>query len=350
MFNYFIIFFLILSFLLIYISKKYKLFIDFKLEKHKRFSTTLKSYSIGGILLIIFFTYSFILNQKEYLLFIFLFSIFLLGLFSDLKKLNSVNLRFFLQTTLIIFFIFFLDLKISYTRVDLFNFILNNNILVNITFTTFCLLILINGGNFVDGLNGLILKYNIIVYVILFFGLSNHFVYLEKQFLQNLIIVLSILLTLNLTGFLYMGDSGAYLLSLFTGIYLINFSNENFIISPYLVVLLLWYPCFELLFSMIRRSFKMQKTYKPDTYHLHQLVYNFFKFKFKLKNNLIIHFYSSFAINLYSLLIFLIAINYKYQSNFIISLILLNIIIYIFIYQILKKNYKIEILNKNGNN
>ena len=110
MFNYFIIFFLILSFLLIYISKKYKLFIDFKLEKHKRFSTTLKSYSIGGILLIIFFTYSFILNQKDYLLFVFLFTIFLLGLFSDLKKLNSVNLRFFLQTTLIIFFIFFLDL------------------------------------------------------------------------------------------------------------------------------------------------------------------------------------------------------------------------------------------------
>ena len=350
MFNYFIIFFLILIFLLIYISKKYNLFVDFKLEKHKRFSTTLKSYSIGGVLLITFFTYSFILNQKEYLLFIFLFSIFLLGLFSDLKKLNSVNLRFFLQTTLIIFFIFFLDLKISYTRIDLFNFILNNNILVNIIFTTFCLLILINGGNFVDGLNGLILKYNIIIFVILFFGLSNHFVYLEKQFLQNLIIVLSILLTLNLAGFLYMGDSGAYLLSLFTGIYLINFSNENFIISPYLVILLLWYPCFELLFSMIRRSFKMQKTYEPDTYHLHQLVYNFFKFKFKLKNNLIIHFYSSFAINLYSFLIFLIAIHYKYESKYIISFILLNVIIYIFIYQILKKNYKIEILNKNGNN
>ena len=76
MFNYFIIFFLILSFLLIYISKKYQLFVDFKLEKHKRFSTTLKSYSIGGVLLIAFFTYSFILNQKEYLLFILLIVLF----------------------------------------------------------------------------------------------------------------------------------------------------------------------------------------------------------------------------------------------------------------------------------
>ena len=107
MFHYFLIFFLILSFLLIYISKKYNLFVDFKLEKHKRFSTTLKSYSIGGVLLITFFTYSFILNQKEYLLFIFLFSIFLLGLFSDLKKLNSVNLRFFFTNNFNNFFYFF---------------------------------------------------------------------------------------------------------------------------------------------------------------------------------------------------------------------------------------------------
>ena len=233
MFNYFIIFFLILSFLLINISKKYNLFVDIKLEKHKRFSTNLKSYSIGGFLLISFFVYSFILNEKNYLLFIFLSSIFFIGLLSDLKKLNSVNLRFFLQIILVIFFIYFLDLKINYTRIYLFDSILKDSTLVNIIFTTFCLLILVNGGNFVDGLNGLILKYNIIIYVILLFGLSNHFVYLEKQFLQNLIIVLSLLLILNLSGFLYMGDSGAYLLSIFTGIYLINFSTENFFISPY---------------------------------------------------------------------------------------------------------------------
>ena len=342
MFNYFIIFFLILSFLLIYISKKYNLFVDFKLEKHKRFSTNLKSFSIGGVLLIAFFTYSFVLNQKEYLLFLFLFSIFLLGIFSDLKKLNSVSLRFFLQIILVIFFIFFLDLKISYTRVDLFNSILNENILANIIFTTFCLLILINGGNFVDGLNGLILKYNIIIFVILFFGLSNHFVYLEKQFLQNLLVVLSILLILNLAGFLYMGDSGAYLLSLFTGIYLINFSNENFTISPYLIVLFVWYPCFELLFSMIRRSLKATKTYKPDNFHLHQLIYSFVKIKLNLKNNLIVHLLTSSTINLYNLAIFLVALNNKHDSKVIIYLIIFNLIIYISFYKIFYKFHKLK--------
>ncbi len=342
MFNYFIIFFLILSFLLIYISKKYNLFLDFKLEKHKRFSTNLKSYSIGGILLITFFIYSFVLYQKEYLLFLFLFSTFLLGLFSDLKKLNNANLRFFLQIILIIFFISFLDLKINYTRVDLFDFILKENILTNVIFTTFCLLILVNGGNFVDGLNGLILKYNIIIYTILFFGLSNHFFYLEKQFLQNLIVVLSILLILNLSGFLYMGDSGAYLLSLFTGIYLINFSNNNFIISPYFIVLLLWYPCFELLFSIIRRSLKARKTYKSDNFHLHQLIYSFLKIKLNFKNNLMIHFLTSSIINLYSLVIFLVALNNKFDSKFIIYLIIFNLVIYTSFYKIFYKFYKLK--------
>ena len=342
MFNYFIAFFLILIFLLIYISKKYKLFVDFKLEKHKRFSTTLKSYSIGGILLITFFIYSFILNQKDYLLFLFLFSIFLLGLFSDLKKLNSANLRFFSQIVIVIFFISFLDLKINYTRVDLFDSILNENILVNIIFTTFCLLILINGGNFLDGLNGIVLKYNLIIYVIILFGLSNDFVYLEKQFLENLIVVLSILLILNLTGFLYMGDSGAYLLSLFTGIYLINFSNENFLISPYLIILLLWYPCFELLFSIIRRFLKATKTYKPDNFHLHQLIYSFVKKKLNFKNNLIIHFLTSSTINLYNLAIFLVALNSIYDSKIIIYLIIFNLVIYTSFYKIFYKFHKLK--------
>ena len=342
MFNYFIIFFLTSIFLLIHFSRKYNLFVDYKKEKHKRFATNLKSYSVGGILLITFFLYTFILNEKNYLLFFFLFSIFLIGLFSDLKKLNSVNLRFFLQTVIIIFFIFFLDLKIVYTKIDLFDSILQNNILVNIIFTTFCLLILVNGGNFVDGLNGLILKYNIIIYAILFFGLSDNYYYLEKQFLQNLIIVLSIILALNIRGLLYMGDSGAYLLSLFTGIYLINLSTTNFFISPYFVILLLWYPCFELLFSMIRRSLKAMKTYNPDNFHLHQLIYTFVKIKLNLKNNLTVHFFTSLVINSYNLVIFLIALNYKYDSKILIYLIVFNLIIYAFIYKIFYKIYKIK--------
>ena len=337
MFNYFLIFFLIFTLFLIYISNKYNLFVDFKLEKHKRFSSTLKSYSIGGILLITFFAYYFLLEEKNYLLFSFLLSIFLIGLFSDIKKLNSVNLRFLSQIIITIFFIYFLDLKINFTRIEILDIILQKNIFVNIFFTTFCILILINGGNFIDGLNGMILKYNLMIYLILFFGFSNEFYNIDKQLLYYLIIVLTIILALNLLGFLYMGDAGAYLISLFTGIYLINFSAENFFISPYMIILLLWYPCFELLFSMIRRYLKATKTYKPDNFHLHQLIYKFVRNKLNLNNNLIVHFFTSSIINLYNLTIFLLAINNEYDSKFIICLIIFNLIIYISLHKFFYK-------------
>ena len=101
-----------------------------------------------------------------------------------------------------------------------------------------------------------------------------------------------------------MGDSGAYLLSLFTGVYLINFSYNHNFVSPYFIILLLWYPCFELLFSMIRRSIYKSKTYKPDVLHLHQFIYNFIKSKIT-SNDLMCHLFTSLSINFYNLIIFL---------------------------------------------
>ena len=83
-----------------------------------------------------------------------------------------------------------------------------------------------------------------------------------------------ILLLFNLNGNLILGDSGSYAIGLFIGIYLISFAANNPWLSPFLVISLIWYPCFELLFSMIRRS-KSRKMYKPDTDHYHQLLFKF---------------------------------------------------------------------------
>ena len=51
----------------------------------------------------------------------------------------------------------------------------------------------------------------------------------------------------------FLGDSGAYFLSFFIGFILIEIYNANLKISPYFIILLLWYPCFENLFSIIRK-------------------------------------------------------------------------------------------------
>ena len=114
-------------------------------------------------------------------------------------------------------------------------------------------MVFVNGGNFIDGLNTLLIKYFIILYLILLIPLAP-FLLDDFDLIKNLVLILIILFCLNSLGIIYMGDSGAYLLSLFIGYILINFSSNNLSISPYFIIVLLWYPCFELLFSMIRRK------------------------------------------------------------------------------------------------
>ena len=109
--------------------------------------------------------------------------------------------------------------------------------------------------------------------------------------------------------------------------------------TPYFVVLLLWYPCFELLFSMARRISLNLETYNPDTNHLHQLLYLkiFKRSKLDFKIN---HFLVSAIINLYNFGSFYLGSNFFYNSKILILITFFNISIYIFVYSFLKKNNK----------
>ena len=92
----FLFFFIIFSLIFTYFCKRNNFILDYKLEKHKRFSSKLKSNSIGGIFLIIFLIYEFLFIQSNYIFLLFLIFIFIVGFMSDIKKLNNVGLRFFL--------------------------------------------------------------------------------------------------------------------------------------------------------------------------------------------------------------------------------------------------------------
>ena len=327
---------ILLSIILVVLSKKLNFLLDIKSEKHKKFTSIQKNYSIGGILLIIFFMLSFF-DKKEYLDGIFFFSIFLIGLFSDLKILNNPKIRFLLQIFSIILFVYLLDIKILVdTRAEILNNLLENNIF-NYFFVAFCLMILINGSNFVDGINTLLINYFIIILGSLWLFLPE-FIH-QLKLLEFLIILLFIILAFNLNGMIILGDSGSYVLGLFVGIYLIDFSNLNEQISPFFIILLLWYPCFELLFSMIRRNGSKINIYEPDIYHLHQMIFNFFKKKISVKNNLN-HFIASSLINLYNAITILIGINYFNQTSKLVIIISVNLIVYSLIYFFLKKSTK----------
>ena len=79
----------------------------------------------------------------------------------------SPKKRFLYQSILVLTSVVLLNLEISSSRLEFFDKLLEYSAF-NIIFTSFCLLILINGSNFVDGLNGLLLTYMISVIFVLY--------------------------------------------------------------------------------------------------------------------------------------------------------------------------------------
>ena len=85
-------------------------------------------------------------------------------------------------------------------------------------------MILINGSNFIDGLNSLSIGYFLLVILTVCFVNYKYGLDIDT-FNLNIMAMLIILIGFNLSGKLYLGDSGAYLMSFFIGIELINISN-----------------------------------------------------------------------------------------------------------------------------
>ena len=182
-----------------------------------------------------------------------------------------------------------------------------------------------------DGLNGLSLGYfTIIMFFIAKLDFSNTYGLDQFQYFF-LIYVCVIILILNYLNKIYLGDAGAYLLSFMTSYFLIEIYNDNQSISPFFIVLLLWYPCFENLFSIIRKFQINKSPMYPDNKHFHQLLFHYVKTKTKLSkiysNN-----FSSLIINLYNFLIFYFASFFFKNTQVLILLILFNILIYVIVY------------------
>ena len=278
---------------------------------------------------------SIILFKFDYLYVLFIFLIFLIGLLSDLNYITSVKIRFLIQLLIVSIFVYSLEIIIGSTRISYLDLILTNKSFALI-FTIFCLMIVINGSNFIDGLNGLVLGYYISIFGILIklnlFDKLNF----DSSLLIYFVSVLIYLYFLNIFNKLFLGDNGAYLLGIVFSILLIKIYQLDQNFSPFFIVLLLWMPCFENLFSIIRKFFYKISPTSPDNNHFHQLVFLFIKNSFKIKNGLANNF-SSLIIILYNLIVFYLGsidiFNTKYQM----MLITVNITIYLLVYKILFK-------------
>ena len=311
----------------LFLTKK-NLLPNYSGDNHQKFFNKNKIQLSGGIFLVpIFFITTY---DYSIILIISIFSIFLLGLFSDIGFFSSAKLRFLIQSVIIFFFLYFSNFTLTSVRIDMFDLLLENY-LFSLFFTLFCLMILINGTNFMDGLNGLVLTYYLMIIFIIF-----NLKLFEYSFLNNfdvilIMMVLGYLILFNIFNQLYIGDSGSYLIGFIVGCLLLQIYESNQLLSPYFIALLLWYPAFELLFSIIRKIKFRKSPFKPDNKHFHHLLFLYIYKKSKFNNNLSNNF-SSLAIVFYNALVFLIAIQNIQHTALQVSLLAFNASTYLILY------------------
>ncbi len=341
----FIILVIITFFLNSFLIKKNLLLDSKKISKHKSFIQNRNKVSyVGGFIILI--AYLFFSIEQNYVFLIFSILIFILGIFSDLGLLKSPLKRFFLQSITILSFLILYDTGISSIRIDFLDYFLQYKI-INLFFTTFCILIVINGSNFMDGVNTLTAGYFILILLSLFFiFFNNTIILLNYNLLMILIISLSVVFIFNIFGKIYLGDNGAYLVAFIISIILVDASKNNILISPYYVVNLLWYPAFENLFSIIRKAIQKKSPMDPDNEHFHHLLFSYFKSKNNI-NKKIANSITACTINLFNVVIFVAATLYYSKTNIQIVIILTSLFFYNFCYFILKKKIIKKSLLKN---
>ena len=194
---YVIFFTLILILLFNYISEKKQFLIDKKFNIHKSFATKNIVPITGGLTLLILSLF-FLKFENQYIKF-FLIFVFLVGLLSDINYLFSPLKRLFLQILIVLLFINYDQIFINSLRTQMFDNLLSN-IYFKYFFTTFCFLVLMNGSNFMDGINTLLIGYFLSLSVITLISIEKFNLPYD---ISNLKILVSILIVVILFNFFW---------------------------------------------------------------------------------------------------------------------------------------------------
>ena len=303
---------------------------DKKLKLHKKNTPIL-----GGLILIInysiyllfqlLFSDNFlsipkkIFNIEGYLsILILIFGFFILGFYDDKNKLAPKNKLFISILLILVSILLNQNLILNSFSLTIFT----NKVFLNsfsITFTIFCIILLINALNFFDGINGQSCIFFIIVFSFLFFKSEMNYFYLLS------ILLILFILFLNLMNKLFLGDGGIFLMGIIASISLILEHNvQKNILYVDEIFFLLLLPGIDLIRLTIIRVFKGRNAFFGDRNHIHHLLINKFSIFY---TNLILIFVSLIPIIMFLFL----------ELNFFIVFFIF-LILYIFIISTLRSH------------
>ena len=210
--------------------------------------------------------------------------IFFLTILEDIKHFLSPRLRLAILFFVSSVYVLFTDLpniKISPIFID------EQNIVVFFSLYILSLIMIMNGFNFIDGLNGLS-SFNFITIFISIYFLADLYQDEEIKNWSIFLILLSLFfLVLNFPfGKFFLGDSGSYLYAFLSGSTIIMLFERNAEAPTLLALLVLAYPITEIIFSIIRKFLTNFSPMAPDNLHIHQLIFNKLNGNKKFRNNL----------------------------------------------------------------
>ena len=272
------------------------------------------SYFLTILILLIYFFFKNQLNIEKLISLISIYTIFFfIGFFDDIKSLSAKLRTFLVITSLILFIIFDKDFIIYDLNFKSFNSIYTLNYF-SLLFTLFCIFALYNALNFIDGHNGSATS------IILFW--SIYLFMKHPNILYLVIILISLLIFLyNLSGKLFLGNSGTSLISIFFGLSVINEHNIGIIYADEILLMLL-FPGIDMIRVTAQRLLNKKKVYNPDKTHFHHYL---------ISSNSRYVWQIILILTMYPIILF------SFIEN-LIFILLLSIGTYIFVFLYIKKN------------
>ena len=236
-----------------------------------------RSGGLSGIvsLIVFFILFNYLFDVFVFDYFILSIAMFSLGFLEDLKFKINPSYRLMLMILILTAFIFFESIQISSIDLKFLNIWMNNKVFSAI-FILLCFLFIVNGANLIDGFNGLLTIHLLIINSILFFiNLNNGNENLTVIITSQIVILLVFLLFNFPRAKMFLGDSGSYLFGSLTALNIIYTNNLNQQVSSFFFCVILFYLFFEVFFSFFRKLYSRKSPFKPDSQHLHMLLYRF---------------------------------------------------------------------------
>ncbi len=201
---------------------------------------------------------------------------FLGGLFEDMSRKAGIGPRLLLTVLAAVLGWFYLGGQIRRLDVSFVDTLLAGSAVLSLMFTVFAVTGVVHAINIIDGYNGLCGFFSLAA----FCGIGAIAAMVGDYSLAQA----ALLAALSLIGFLFwnypmgrlfLGDAGAYFIGFLIAEFSILLVARNPSVSPWCALLIVAYPVWETVFSMLRRASVggLAQMGRADALHLHHLVY-----------------------------------------------------------------------------